>query len=68
MENYSIKIKRLGLRLLEAGDIVFLEELENDPDVKQFFPDGPRDRAKTEDMIKRFIVAYTHYTSRCEQW
>lgn len=35
-----------------------MEELENDPDVKQFFPDGGRDRAKTEDMIKRFISAY----------
>lgn len=58
MENYSIKTNRLGLRLLGAGDIVYLEELENDPDVKQFFPDGPRDRAKTDDMIKRFIAAY----------
>ena len=57
MENYSIKTKRLGLRLLQADDIVCLEELENDPDVKEFFPDGPRDRAKTEDMIKRFIAA-----------
>jgi len=58
MENYSIKTKRLGLRLLQANDIVYLEELENDPDVKEFFPDGPRDRVKTEDMIKRFIAAY----------
>src|SRR3990167_2913222 len=58
MENYLIKTKRLGLRRLETGDIVYLEELESDPDVKQFFPDGVRDRAKTEDMIKRFISAY----------
>src|SRR3990167_11515748 len=58
MENYLIKTKRLGLRRLETGDIVYLEELENDPNVKEFFPDGVRDRAKTEDMIKRFISAY----------
>lgn len=45
MKNHSIKTKRLGFRLLETGDIVYLEELESDPDVKQFFPDGTtRDR------------------------
>jgi hypothetical protein len=55
MKKYSMQTKRLGLRLLEAQDIIYLEELESDPDVKQFFPDGARDRAKTEDMIKRFI-------------
>ena len=53
-----MQTKRLGLHLLEVGDIIYLEELESDPDVKQFFPDGARDRAKTEDMIKRFISAY----------
>src|SRR5580658_261055 len=58
MKKYSMQTKRLGLRLLEGKDIIYLEELESDPDVKQFFPDGARDRAKTEDMIKRFISAY----------
>lgn len=54
-----IKTKRLGLRLLKKEDITYLHPLENDPEVKQFFPDGARDRAKTEDMINRFITAYT---------
>lgn len=58
MGNYLIKTTRLGFRLLQVDDIVYLEELENDPYVKEFFPDGVRDRAKTEDMIKRFISAY----------
>lgn len=58
MKKYQIKTKRLGLRLLASNDITDLAPLENDPDVKQFFPDGPRDHAKTEDMIKRFISAY----------
>jgi ribosomal-protein-alanine N-acetyltransferase len=65
MQNYLIKTKRLGLRLLEAGDIVYLEELESDLDVKEFFPDGARDRAKTEDMIKRFISAYEEKGLSC---
>lgn len=58
MKKYLIKTKRLRLRLLESEDIVYLEGLEGDPDVKHFFPDGARDRVKTEDMIKRFISAY----------
>jgi ribosomal-protein-alanine N-acetyltransferase len=65
MKNYSIQTNRLGLRLLEARDILYLGELENDPVVKQFFPDGPRDRAKTENMIKRFIAAYEEQGLPC---
>lgn len=55
MENYLIKTKRLGLRFLQESDIKYLEALEGDAEVKKYFPDGPRDRNKTEDMIKRFI-------------
>lgn len=58
MKKYMLKTNRLGLRLLTSKDITYLYPLENDPKVKEFFPDGPRDRAKTEDMIKRFISAY----------
>ena len=58
MKKYSIKTKKLGLRLLESDDITYLYPLESDSEVKQFFPDGARDRAKTEDMIKRFISAF----------
>lgn len=57
-KTYHIKTKRLGLRLLVASDIDCLDVLESDPEVKQYFPDGARDRAKTEDMIKRFILAF----------
>lgn len=55
MQNYLIETKRLGLRFLKESDINYLEPLENDPEVKKYFPDGPRDRKKTEDMIRRFI-------------
>src|SRR5579883_816730 len=58
MTNYLLQTKRLKLRLLDEGDILYLEELESDPAIKQFFPDGTRDRVKTEAMIKRFIDAY----------
>src|SRR5579862_9892024 len=55
MHKYIIKTKRLGLRFLVESDIVYLEELERDPEVKKYFPDGSRDRNKTETMIKKFI-------------
>jgi ribosomal-protein-alanine N-acetyltransferase len=58
MQEYLIKTKRLGLRLLEAGDIIYLDGLESDSEVKQFFPDGARGRDKTEAMIKKFISYY----------
>lgn len=56
MQYYLFETKRLGFRFLEEADITYLEALENDPEVKKYFPDGPRDRCKTEDMINRFIL------------
>jgi len=58
MQTYLIKTKHLGLRLLVAEDIIYLEALESDPDVKRYFPDGARGRDKTEAMIKKFISFY----------
>jgi len=55
MINYLIETNRLGLRFLQESDIKYLETLESDAEVKTYFPDGPRDRSATEDMIKRFI-------------
>lgn len=65
MQPYQLKTKSLGLRLLEKSDIIHLEKLESDPEVKQFFPDGARNRAKTEDMINRFINAYSENGLPC---
>jgi len=55
MPKYLIETKRLGLRFLQESDINYLEALESDLEVKKYFPDGPRDRSTTEDMINRFI-------------
>jgi len=64
-DKYLIKTNRLNLRLLEQRDIMYLHPLESDPEVKEFFPDGARDRAKTEDMINRFISNYTENGLPC---
>lgn len=55
---YQINTERLLLRLLSLADLDPLCDLEADAEVKQFFPDGPRDRVKTEEMIKRFMSYY----------
>jgi [ribosomal protein S5]-alanine N-acetyltransferase len=65
MQNYLIETKRLGLRLLEIEDIVYLDELESDPEVKRFFPNGARGRDKTETMIKKFISNYKENGTPC---
>lgn len=58
MQEYLIKTQRLGLRLLQTSDIIYLEKLESDPEVKRYFPDGARDREKTQAMIEKFITYY----------
>lgn len=58
MQKYLIETNRLGFRLLELEDINYLDELESNPEVKQFFPGGPRGRDKTEAMIQKFIAYY----------
>jgi ribosomal-protein-alanine N-acetyltransferase len=65
MKTYIIKTNRLGLCLLEKEDITYLHPLESDPEVKRYFPDGARERAKTEDMIRRFIANYEQRKLPC---
>lgn len=55
---YMIKTKRLGLRLLQQEDLDYLTELNNDPEVRKFFPDGAQDRKQTEARMNDFIAYY----------
>lgn len=65
MNDYTMKTPRLGLRLLSVEDLDLLDPLESDPDVKRYFPSGTRDRAKTEEMIKRFISNFHEQQLPC---
>ena len=53
-----IKTKRLGLRPFQQSDIDYLAELNSDPDVRQFFPDGTQNREQTEARMNDFISYY----------
>ncbi|KTC87499.1 MULTISPECIES: GNAT family N-acetyltransferase [Legionella] len=52
MDKYLIETKQLGIRAVQKEDITFLEELDNDPVVKEYFPEGTLSRGE----IKGFIL------------
>lgn len=58
MQQYMIKTKRLGLRPFQKEDIDHLSELNSDPDVREFFPDGTQNREQTEARMNDFISYY----------
>lgn len=53
-----IKTKRLGLRLFQKSDVDYFLELNSDPDVKRFFPEGTQSREQTEARMDEFISYY----------
>src|SRR5579872_3457275 len=58
MSEYMIRTKRLGLRLFEKEDIDNFAALNEDPDVRQFFPDGTQNREQTELRMNDFFSYY----------
>jgi ribosomal-protein-alanine N-acetyltransferase len=64
-QNYLMKTKRLGLRLLEKEDIGYLFELENDPEVQKFSSYGPKTYEQTEAVINEFISDYEQKRLPC---
>jgi len=59
MTNVIINTKRLHLRLLKQTDLAYLVELNNDPEVRQFFPDGTQNKAQTKTRMEELISYYT---------
>jgi len=58
MNKYLLSSKRVGLRLLSSEDIEYLCELNSDPEVRKFFPDGMQNRQQTETRMNTMITAY----------
>ncbi len=59
MQKYLIKTKRLGLRLLEEGDIELLSKLESDPKVRSYFhPIDVQTREEIESKLGKFVLSY----------
>lgn len=53
MSKYLIQTKRFGLRLIRNEDIKYLIDLDNDSEVKAFFPEGTLSYTEIKDFIKQ---------------
>ncbi|AHE67150.1 GNAT family N-acetyltransferase [Legionella oakridgensis] len=60
MQKYLIKTDRLGLRFITKEDIHYLEELDNDPEVKEYFPSGTLDRKELQQLIEDYLSNCKH--------
>lgn len=58
MEHYLITTKQLGLRLMREDDVAYLENLDQDPEVKEYFPEGTLSRREIKDYVKDCITNY----------
>src|SRR5438128_810597 len=65
MQKYMIKTQRLGLRPFQQSDIDYLAELNSDPEVREFFPDGTQNREQTEARMNDFISYYKEQGLPC---
>lgn len=54
----SIETSRMKLRLMSEHDLDYLAELNADPEVRKFFPDGIQDKEQTRLRIKEFMAFY----------
>ena len=58
MTDYLIKTRRLSLRHIQESDIHYFKKLDNDPEVKAFFPSGVLDTDELETLIEDYITTY----------
>ncbi|KTD10627.1 GNAT family acetyltransferase [Legionella gratiana] len=58
MENYLIKTKHLGIRLIRKDDDKYLKLIERDPEVKEFFPEGLLSDKEIKDGINKCLAIY----------
>lgn len=51
MRKYLINTAHLGMRLIREDDLKYLREVDTDPEVKRFYPEG----TLTDEQMKAFI-------------
>ncbi|KTC76951.1 GNAT family N-acetyltransferase [Legionella brunensis] len=65
MDSYVIETKHLGLRLIEKEDIKYLEDLDKDPAVKEYFPEGTLSYREIKDYIEECLHNYERKQLPC---
>ena len=48
----------MSLRLIKEDDLELVAQLNADPEVRKFFPDGAQDREQTKSRIQQFVRFY----------
>lgn len=61
----KIETHRTVLRLINEDDLDQVAELNLDPEVREFFPDGTQTKAQTREKIKEFMLFYEKYGLPC---
>lgn len=63
--NPEIKTERTILRLITEDDLEPVAELNSDPEVRKYFPNGVQTREQTRNRIKEFISFYEKHGLPC---
>jgi RimJ/RimL family protein N-acetyltransferase len=61
----EIETKRTILRLINEEHIDQVAELNSDPEVRKFFPDGTQTKAQTRQRIKEFMSFFEKHGLPC---
>lgn len=57
----QLETPRMILRLINEEDVDNIAELNSDPEVRKFFPDGVQNREQTQKRITEFMNFYQDY-------
>lgn len=55
MQKFLIKTDHLGIRFITENDIQYLEGLDNDPEVKKYYPEGVLTKEELKDLINHCL-------------
>jgi len=58
MQKYLVITKHLGMRFIRRDDAQYLEVIDKDPEVKEFYPEGTLTDKEIKDFINQSILTY----------
>ncbi|KTD46955.1 GNAT family acetyltransferase [Legionella rubrilucens] len=65
MQPYVIKTQKLGLRPIREEDVRYLEEIDKDPVVKEYFPEGTLSRREIREFIQESLENHENKNLPC---
>ncbi|KTD65951.1 GNAT family N-acetyltransferase [Legionella shakespearei] len=65
MRKYLINTTHLGMRFIRKGDAHHIEDVEKDPEVKRFYPEGELSDQEIQDFIDESIKNQKEHNLPC---